>query len=56
MPKRGMGSVIECNVSSGDVTRITSGHFVLPSVEILPRLRAREQQLCGDAVFAVCAF
>lgn len=56
MPKWGMGSVIERNVSTGNVTSTTSGHFVLPSLEILPRLRARDQQLLGDMVFVVCAF
>lgn len=56
MPKWGMSAVVEHNVSTGDVTSITSGHFVLPSLEILPRLLVRDQHLGSDGFFAVCAF
>lgn len=38
-----MSAAVECNVSTGDVTTITSGCFVLPSLEIMSRLRSREQ-------------
>lgn len=42
MPMWDMGAVVECNVSTGDLTSIASSHFVLPSLEILLRLRDRD--------------
>lgn len=55
MLTQGMDAAVECNMGAGDMISIASGHVVLPSLEILPRLRARDQGPSSNGVFTIYA-